>query len=496
MTKKEEQALEKAKERMAKGGPKGSLYHPFYNNYALGRNVRQPFRSLDYKILRRVAQKAWLINTIIGHISDKIVPYMKPIGDKGRRGFNIVMKDYDGAPKKDDLKRIRSITEFFMNTGWGKDPNRDDDLVSYTKKIVRDLYTLDQVATEVQKKRTGEPFAFWALDAATIARCIEEGYDGDDKYKYVQMIDEMVVAKFSAEELIFQFASPRTDIEATGYGYSKVEQAIDLVVSLINSFVYNAGSFTDDKLPRGMLLLNGDAGFSEVQEMEDYLTDVMSSPTGPLGKWTIPIIPAGGGKEGQRSLEWIQMNSSNQDMQYSRWQDTLYMSIGALFGIDVESMGIKSEKSAKIIESGSAEARRYSDDKGVGSTLTFLERHFQKILDMIDPTLKFVFVGFEQDDSKEVQEAEESALRTKKSLNEIRKADDLEEIKEPWANVPGIGNSQIYQAWAMAQQQQEQPEDQGDEDMGDFGDDSGDDEQQIPDNIFEKSINDEIVIVV
>jgi hypothetical protein len=221
----------------------------------------------------------------------------------------------------------------------------------------------------------------------------------------------------------------------------------------------------------------------------------MSSPTGPMGKWTIPIVPAGGGKDGKRSIEWVSMNSSNQDMQFSRWQDTLYMSIGALFGIDIESMGIKSEKGSKIIDSGSAEARKYSDDKGIGSALTFLESHFQKILDMIDPNYRFVFRGFEQDDAKDLREAEESSLRTKKSLNEIRKENDLPEIKDEWANIPAIGNSQVYQAWAMGQQQGGE-EDQGDDDsFGDFGDEEEDDDNQIPDNVF-KSIEDEREIMI
>ena len=44
----------------------------------------------------------------------------------------------------------------------------------FTSKQVRDLLTLDQVSTEVQRTVSGRPFAFWAVDPATIYRVDEE----------------------------------------------------------------------------------------------------------------------------------------------------------------------------------------------------------------------------------------------------------------------------------------------------------------------------------
>jgi hypothetical protein len=479
--------IQKKKIKKQENDIKTEFYHPLYKYYGLNRNVRNPVRSLDYRVLRRVAEKAWLINTIIGHIIDKVVPYLQPKTDKSRRGFSIEMKNKEGAPNAEDKKKIKAYTDFYLNTGFVIDPEREDDLISYVKKILRDELTLDQVATELQRNRKNDIIAFWAVDSGTIVRCDELGYEGDDKIRFVQMIDERVVAKYGMKDMIFQYSNPRTDIYNYGYGYSKVEQAISLIVTLINSFAYNAGAFTEDKLPRGMLLLSGDASVEVVEQIEDYIIDVMSSPSSPLGKWSIPIIPAGmGGKEGSKNIEWVPLNHTNQDMQFSRWQDTLYMSVGALYGVDLESMGIKSEKGAKIIESGSKSAREYSDDKGIGSALMFLKQHFQRIQNQIDPEFSFVFHGFEREDTESAMKSEESALKTKKSVNEIRVENDLPKIKEDWADVPAIGHPSIIQAF-MASKNQQPEEDQG----FDYGEEEN---KELTEEDFTKSLVNDIII--
>ena len=118
------------------------------------------------------------------------------------------------------------------------------------------------------------------------------------------------------------------------------------------------------------------------------------------------------------------------------------------------------------MESGSAEGRKYSDDKGIGNSLTFLEQHFQNYVDEIDPRFRIVFHGFEQDDAEMTLKATKSELETYKSMNEIRRENDLKEHKEDWADVPGLQSPQVLQAWQGANQPEEE---QG----GDFNDEFG-----------------------
>ena len=106
------------------------------------------------------------------------------------------------------------------------------------------------------------------MDPATIYRVNEEGCEGDDSIKFIQEIDMVTQATYAEEDLVFDYMNPRTDIDHFGYGYSAVEQAVDLIVSMINTFMFNSGAFTEDRLPRGMIMLTGDADQGDVMALE------------------------------------------------------------------------------------------------------------------------------------------------------------------------------------------------------------------------------------
>ena len=50
-----------------------------------GRTTIQHNRLIEYKILRRIAEKAWLINLIITHQQNRIRPFLKPSPAERRR---------------------------------------------------------------------------------------------------------------------------------------------------------------------------------------------------------------------------------------------------------------------------------------------------------------------------------------------------------------------------------------------------------------------------
>lgn len=400
-----------------------------------GKNIIRPRRVVDYRILRRLADKAWLINTIIVHLQNSIRPFLKPSTDENVRGFQIRAKDPDVSLNDGGRARVKQISQFFLKTGLGPDPERRDDLVAFGMKAVRDYLTIDQLTTELQRSRNRSLFAFWALDPATISRVTEDGYDGDDAIRYIQEIDLVETATFTDSSLIFDYSNPRSDVEYAGYGYSLTEQAIDLIIAAVNSFAYNAGALTEDNLPRGMLLLNGDADMETVEAIEDYIVDVMSA--GPAAKWRIPIIPSGTqGGEGKKGLEWVSFRTSNRDQEFIEWLDFVWSSVCALFGIDMEELGIRTKKSGPVLGDNVAPRIEASKSRGLSSTLTFLESHFQKILDNFDDRFDFEFVGYERNDPKAKSDLEEAELRTFRTIDEIRREKDLEPFNEEWSKIP------------------------------------------------------------
>lgn len=164
-----------------------------------------------------------------------------------------------------------------------------------------------------------------------------------------------------------------------------------------------------------MLLLNGDADLEDVEAMEEFIVSVMSG--GPGAKWRIPIVPANseGGKE--KSLEWISLQKMNAEMQFAEWTEFLWTSTAALFGVDLEELGIRTQKSTTLLGENVEPRIMESKSRGLGAILSFMQNHLQRIVDMIDDRFAVKFVGFEKDDVKlrnETMAAELTEIRSGK----------------------------------------------------------------------------------
>jgi hypothetical protein len=342
---------------------------PLVNSYGGIRTI-SPYcgRRISYRILRAVAEKAWIINVCIRNVIMKITPYLKVSTAENQRGFRIKKKGADKMSESEQ-RAAKELAAFMLGTGDIEDTYRKDDLETYTAKLLRDLLQIDQTATEIQRNRAGEVCAFWAVDAATI----EAALPNEEEIAFIQVINNIPYAFFTAGDMLFSCANPRTDIEKMGYGYSVVEQAIDLVTSAINTFTYNAGFFQENKLPRGILLLQGDVSMEDVEMIEDYLVNLMSGT--PTSQWRVPIIPSGKsdtGAEGSRRLEWVDLQGTDKDMGFQAWFDLQLSGVVALFGSSMEDLGIHSQKSQPLIGLNTAPKQEASKSLILGDLLGFL----------------------------------------------------------------------------------------------------------------------------
>jgi hypothetical protein len=401
-------------------------------------------RLVSYPILRRVSEKAWILNVCIQNIIRKIRPFLKPVSTstENRRGFRISKSNTESYNTRvrglrQDQTIIHTLENFFLNTGDAPDVARTDDLDKYVSKIIRDICQLDQIATELQRTLEGEVCAFWAVDPASVETVIPSTtYSDANSILYIQVIDTIPYAYYTREDLIFDCMNPRTDINHAGYGYSLVEQAIDLITSSINTFAYNAGFFTENKLPRGILLLNGDADTEEIEEIEDYITDIMSGS--PTSQWRIPIIPSGSQKsgEGNRKLEWVNLQGTNREMEFQTWFDLQLSGVVALFGASLEDLGLHSQKSQPMIGADNAPKIEASKSLVLGDMLGFLQKHFNQILKQKEEGYSFEFVGYEYDDPKASADIDKAEVDTYKSIDEKRIEKGLEPFSKKWSQVP------------------------------------------------------------
>lgn len=456
-----------------KGGPRSSFFDPYsttFNQYGTLRTIDRYYnRTISCQTLRRVSSKAWLVNLCITHVQKKIKPFLKPSTDRNVRGY-VIHKHGENVGKaagKSNSAR-KKIEEFIKHTGFDATDDRDT-FVKYTLKIVRDLLELDQVSTEIITNRAGQPTAFCAVDAATIEK-VAPDQDNPLNIKYVQLIDGIPQAFYPEGNLIFDYMNPRTDIYYSYYGYSYVEQAIDLVTSEINTLAYNQGFFTENKLPKGMLLLNGNVSQENVELMEDYIGDLMSG--NPSSQWRIPIIPSG---TDQGEIKWVQLGGNNREMEFQQWLDFLNSGIVSMFGCSMEELGLHSTKSQPVFENNKAPEIEASKSLVLGDMLSFLQDYFNRIIEIFFPEYELEFVGYERDDPKLMLDLSKGEMESYKTVNEVREDNGLKPLESDWADeVPA--NPQLMQAYQSAKAQE-----MGgglDEEGGDFGDYEGEEGEE------------------
>ena len=410
------------------------------------------------RILREVAKKAWIINICLSDLRRKVVPFFKLSNNENTRGFVIRAKDENN---NDEAKK-QEVENFMLNTGKTKDYDRDN-FKHYCLKIVRDLWTIDQISTEIQYSINGKCIAFYAVDSGTIERVLPN--EEHPEFKYAQVIQGIARTAYTAKELIVDFANPQTDIYRQFYGFSPIEQAIDLIASAINAFVFNNGNFTENRLPRGVFLVDGDLDKTSLDEIVDYIAELLSGS--PANQFRIPVVPSGM-KKGEGSgggIRWQSFNLNNRDMEFGTWLDFLVSNVVALFGSSMEELGLQSQKSQTMFAREGKTQMETAKSQILGDTLSFLQDYLNRILSIAYPDYELEFVGYEKTDPKDSADITKTELESFKVLNEVRKEKGLEPLAAKWAD-ECPANAQLVTLYNAAQQQEQDDEGGGDDAEG------------------------------
>lgn len=467
----------------------------FLTRAGTAQEARERVMSMDFKTLRGIVKKLSIVNMCINCREQQVNPFLSPATSRDDQGFIIYKK---GTMNKHSFKindkKAMELMEMFNQTGIKYDPEREDDLIDFGKMLVREVLSIDQVAIELQRNRRGEVAAFWLVDGATIYRCFEHGFEGNKKIKWVQMIDSRIEAAYTRGDLIFDYMYKRADIVHRGYGYSLLEQAIDLVTTLILGISYNRDLFLKDKIPKGFLALQGEADSKTIKALQRYWYYAMS---GAGAKFNIPILPSG--KEGV-SLDFKQLGQTNRDIEYQKLMNFFLSLFAGVFGIDVAELGIKTDTSQAMMYENLQSRQEYSKDRGLKSLLAFLSSIFNKILRKIDEDYVFEFVGVDPEDEAQKYETQQKAIKATMSINDLLERDGLPKKKgEMYDLVLDPGIVQIYLAdkaqESQEKMQQEQEQQQGQEEGGEDNwdgneDEDRTDEEQNVDEEVEKAIKD------
>ena len=396
----------------------------------------RPF-SLSYDILKKMSARNAVVSSIITTRINQISTFSRPARfSRDGIGFEIRLRD----PKRDPDSRQRRVMQalelFLEHCGFEYSPDRDS-FDTFLRKILRDSLMYDQLTFEIVPDRLNRPSEFYATDAATFRSAFMDTVDYSEgvtnsmiakqRIKWVQILNGRILGEFTGEELVFAVRNPRTDILIQPYGFSELEQLIHQVTAHLWAEEYNSRYFSNGGTTKGILNLKGTNIGKE--QLEAFRRQWVAQVSGLTGAWKTPVVSVEG-------LEYINVSQSNRDMEYEMWMNYLINIASAVYQIDPAEInfpnrgGAGGGGSSGIMEGGMENRLKNSKDKGLRPLLRFLEDVINRsLIYRFSREFVFNFVGLDQETEHDRAELNEKLVRTRKTINEVRKENDEPPIK-------------------------------------------------------------------
>ena len=472
---------------LMKSVPAESLKAYYENpiNLATAMNYKEKPSSLSYNILYQMSVRNSVIAAVINTRINQVSTFTKPkrFSTDGI-GFEVRLRDPQEVPTKKQQEVIKSIEIFLENCGY-ENSNDTDDFDTFIRKIVRDSLTYDQACFEIVPDRKGLPAQFVAVDASTI-RAASEDYNGEtmwatskpkksEEIKWVQIIDNTVVAWFTSDELAFGVRNPRSGINLQPYGFSELEMLIQQITSHLYAEEYNAKFFSQGGTTKGIINIKADPnGIGNKEQLDSFKRQWRAQVNGMEGAWKTPVLQV------PQGVEYINVSQSNRDMEFNQWMNYLINIVCAVYSIDPAEINFANNGGAtaqsSVFENSQEQKLKNSKDKGLKPLLRFVETVINKwIISKFSQDYVFAFTGLDEQSEDEKADLDTKQAKVWKTVNEIRKEHGEEPIDD--------GDVILDSSWLTyhsQQQMSQQMGDQGDEGGYDDGQDDGEDYSYNP----------------
>lgn len=424
--------------------------------------------SLTYSVLKQMATRNAVIAAIILTRTNQVSTFTKPARfSKDGLGYEIRTKDPDKTPTKEEKDIMLALELFLENCGFSDDNDRDD-FDTFVRKVTRDSLTFDQCTFEIVTDKVGRPAAFYAVDASTI-RVAGESFNNanisaftdvklptkNQEVKWVQVMDNVVMSWFTNNELAFGVRNPRTDINMSPYGFSELEQLIHQITSHLYAEEYNMRFFSQGGTTKGIINIKGQFQPADKENIEAFKRQWKAQVSGITGAWKTPIVQAPDG------LEYINVGSSNREMEFEKWMNYLINVACAVFQIDPAEVNFPNNggvggTGGGIFEGNNEGRLKNSKDKGLRPLLRFLETMINRyIISRFSNEFVFNFVGIDSKTDAEIVDLDGKAVKVYKTVNEIRKEHDMEPIEGGDTILDSSFINMMSQKQMMEQQQQQ-----------------------------------------
>ena len=204
-------------------------------------------------------------------------------------------------------------------------------------------------------------------------------------------------------ELGYGVRNKTTNVLRNGYGCSELETLIEIVTWILWGMQYNGNFFKQGSQPKGFInVKNGNIDQGTLNEFRQNWKQTMSTV---YNSHKIPVIQG-------IDLEWIDLQQTNRDMEFTEWIKFLLVIACAVYRMDPSELGFQFQDAARIFgQEGQKERLDHSRQKGLTPLLVFYQNVLNKyIISEIDDRLELVFTGIEIED-----EAAQVELDKKKS---------------------------------------------------------------------------------
>lgn len=426
-----------------------------------------------FEFLRDVEHSVDLIAAIKLTRQRQIEPFLRPERDEGPLGFRIERADGEKPTRRDqgEMKRIEQ-----MLLCGGDEPSyfdrlrlRRPDLASFGKQLVGDSLIADACPVELTYTRARELSGWHNLDFATIRLTSEQGYEGDDEIRAVQVWDGTPRVAFGYRDILYEVRNPRTDLAAGGYGLAESEIVIRAITAYLNAVTFNMAGIDRSSMPRGILQLTGKYDQKNLSAFQRQFKAMLS---GAANRHHIPIIAS----DGDGGVNWMPVDTFD-EMFFARWATFLVSIVCAVYGIDPTEIHFDSfsVRPSSLSGSDTAEKLSLSRDKGLVPLLAFVERILNILVTIINPRYRFKFVGLHEEDASRKQDR----IKLSSTVDELRNMDGQEPHPNPLIGAAPVNS--VHMQLYMASLQQAAAEDDtrktdaGEQSSGETGEQPGQD---------------------
>jgi len=463
--------------------PKSLFFDPYAIIEQLGYKDRPSM--ITYGTLRAMVWKMPIVQAIVQTRLNQMAAFCTPEHDPYKMGFRLALRDMEKEPTKVEMKWITDMESILMRTGVTDNIRGRDGFEDFVRKVMYDSLILDQMTFEIVPNKKGKPAEWYAVDASTIrladTATTHMNEDLKKEIRYVQIYDGMIISEYTQDELCFGVRNPRTDLRLFGYGVSELEMLIPIITSLLYSFQYNQNFFTQGSAAKGILNFKGTIPERQLQQFRRQWYSQISSVA---NSWRTPITNS-------EDLQWINMQQSARDMEFSAWMDFLIKVTCSCFTIDPVEVNFQygnSGQKASLVEASNKEKITESKERGLRPLMSFFTRLMNKhIIWPINEDFEFQFVGLDSTTRSETADLATKQVKSYKTVDEVRAGEDLpalpdgqgEIILDPvWmqkhmAAQGGMGEEGEEGGFGEEQQDGEQPEE------GDQGEEGGPNGKQV-----------------